>query len=449
MTVYIILIPGIIALIYAIVRSPEEAFLHVYLPVLFFLPGYYRMILPGFPDPTFNEAAIIPIFLVYLARGAKGWRFTVTDLFVFGFAFTQGYSQYLSTGYNDAQNLIFDMLGNVVFPYIVAKGMIESSGYRVKFAKKLILVLAIVAVAQAYEFRFMACPFKMALDPFFPFQGIGWVTTIRYGFGRAAGPFGHCILAGLILGFGFRIQRWLQQNGHWESKRKAQVLTGLMVAGMLMSQARGPQLGAALGSVIVLIGRAKNRRTMLITVLSLGILVGTPAYIAFTAYVSVGRAGATSSTQETAAYRKELMDKYTDIALEKSWWGWGENEWPQVVGMPSIDNHFLNVALRHGLIAMGCFIMAMFWVAIRLAIYAYKAPPKSEASTLAFTLLAALIAVVIAIVTVYLGLQAQQVLFILIGWSDALVRQKEHAAVSGATTIDLPQPQFRFKRVLA
>src|SRR6185369_12998248 len=278
---------------------------------------------------------IIPIVIIYLARGAKGWKFTITDLFVFGFAFCNGYSQFLSTGYNDAQNLIFDMLGDVVFPYVLAKGIIESSGMRVQFAKKMVTILAIVALAQAYEFRFMACPFKIMLERFFPFQGIGWVTTIRYGFGRAAGPFGHCILAGLILGAGFRLQRWLQQNGHWADKRKAQLLTLLMVGGMVMSQARGPWLGAALGSTIVLVGRAKNRRVMLMTLLTLFIVVGTPCYLAFKAYVSVGRAGATSSTQETAAYRKELMDKYTDIALQKATWGWGENEWPQVVGMPS------------------------------------------------------------------------------------------------------------------
>jgi hypothetical protein len=188
---------------------------------------------------------------------------------------------------------------------------------------------------------------------------------------------------------------------------------------------------------------------MLLTVFALLVLVGTPAYVGFQAYVSVGRAGATSSTQETAAYRKELMDKYTDIALEKSAWGWGENEWPQVAGMPSIDNHFLNVALRHGLIAMGCFILAMLSAALKLGVYAYRSPAKAEGSTLAFTLLAALIAIVIAIVTVYLGNQPQNLLFTVIGWSDGLVKQVEKVAVRGANALALPVPLFRFRRVLA
>src|SRR5205085_3251671 len=114
------------------------------------------------------------------------------------------YSQYLATGYPDAQNLIFDMLCMVVLPYALAKGLIEPHGMRVEVAKRVVLILLLVVLAEVYEFRLMVNPFRNFLDPLFPgLMGRGWVTTGRYGFGRAAGPYGHAILCGVILAIGF------------------------------------------------------------------------------------------------------------------------------------------------------------------------------------------------------------------------------------------------------
>ncbi len=445
---FIVLIPAFIAAYVAFSRSPQKAFMQVYLPVLFLVPDYYRWIVAGLPDPTFSEATIIHIAIAYFMRGAQGWRYTLTDLLVLGFAVCEGLSQFLASGYNDAQNLIFDMICIVILPYVLAKGIIEPSGLRVDFAKKFVTLLAIVTIGQAYEFRFINNVFKMIFNPFFPYQGYGWVTTIRSGLGRAAGPYGHAILCGVLMATGFRIQRWLQQQGHWPTKRKAQLMTTAMVAGMVMTQSRGPWLGAMLGSTIVIIGRAKNRKTMLATVLTLAVVIGTPAYLAFQAYVSVGRDGATSDTQETAAYRKELIDKYTDIALQKAWLGWGQNEWPKVPGMPSIDNHFLNLAIRHGMVTVGFFVLIVFSAAVRLGIYAYNAPREAPGSSLAFSMLAALLAIVISIVTVYLGLQAQQLLFMMAGWTEGPVTRKEEPAGENAFLAPVQQPLFRFRRVL-
>jgi hypothetical protein len=437
-------LPGLIALIWCIKKGPQQAFLQVYFPVLFLLPNYYRWVLAGLPDPTFAEACIIPIAIFYLIKRAPGWKWSFADFAVFGFAFCVGFSQFLSTGYNDAQNLIFDMLGQVVLPYVLAKGIIEPGGLRLEFAKKMVVLLGFVALTNLYEFRFIQCAYRMVLDPLFPGDmGRGWVTTERYGFGRAAGPYAHAILAGVIFATGFRVQRWLQQNGHWSKgeKTKARLLTAAMVAGMVMTQSRGPWLGAMIGSLAVVIGRAKNRSAMLAIVAALVVCVGTPAYLAFQAYVSVGRAGAESATQETAAYRKELVDNYTDIVLQKAAWGWGQNEWPKIPGMPSIDNHFLNLALRHGLIATGFFCLTLLGICFRLGMYCYNTPRTSPGSPLAFSMLAALIGLVISIVTVFLGENALMLCFVIVGWAEGLVIARE------------PAPRYAkthgFRRVLA
>jgi len=444
----IAVIPGFIALYFAIAKSPAKAFLYVYLPALLLLPDYYRWVVAGFPDPTFSEAAILPIAAAYVLKDRAKWNFSATDLLVLGFAFCVGYSQYLATGYPDAQNLIFDMLGMVVLPYVLAKGLIEPHGMRVEFAKRFILLLLVVVAAEAYEFRFMMNPFRQFFDPFFPGgMGAGWVTTERYGFGRAAGPYGHAILCGVILAAGYFVQHWLARGDYWKSAKTARWITIALVAGSLMTISRGPWIGLALGSVVTAIGYARNRKRALINVLTLGVLVGVPAYLAFQSYVSVGRRGATSETQETAAYRAELVDKYLKIAEEKAAWGWGQNTWPKVPGMPSIDNHFLNLALRHGFIALGFFCALILVVAARLCRYGALSPRGAPGNSLAFALLAAQVAVVISIATVFLGLQAQPLFFILCGWADALVKTQE--AKVGVGVAPALQPIFQFRRVLS
>ena len=445
----IAIIPGFIAFYYAFAKSPAKAFLYVYLPTLLLLPDYYRWVISGLPDPTFNEAAILPIAAAYFLKDQTKWKFSLTDLLVLGFAFCVGYSQFLATGFNDAQNLIFDMLGVVILPYVLAKGLIEPHGQRVEFAKWIVLLLLVVVFAEAYEFRFMINPFRKFLDPFFPGDmGRGWLTTGRYGVGRAAGPFGHAIICGIILTTGCRMQRWLERGKYWTSQKKARWLTLAMIAGSLMTISRGPWIGAALGSVVTAIGRAKNRQKMLIIVLVLGVVIGTPAYLAFKAYVSVGRAGAKSDTQETAAYRAELVERYMVIAKQKAAWGWGQNTWPQIPGMPSIDNHFLNLAIRHGFIAVGFFAAIILVIALRLIIYCVRSPRSAPGNYLAFNLLAAHVAVVISIATVFLGLQAQPLFFILCGWSDALASGQEQETTELTGVALAPQPPFRFKRVL-
>src|SRR5260370_26784434 len=162
---YLIIIVGLVAAYVAFTKSPQKALLNVYFPVLFLCRDYYRWVIAGLPDPTFSEAAILPIALVFVIKGAPGWRFTITDAIVVGFAFCEGLSQYLATGYGDAQNLIFDMLGVVILPYVLAKALIEPSGMRVQFAKRLIVLLAIVAATEVYEFRMVNNVFKQILGP--------------------------------------------------------------------------------------------------------------------------------------------------------------------------------------------------------------------------------------------------------------------------------------------
>jgi hypothetical protein len=448
-------IPGIFSLIVAIVRSPAAAFLDVYLPVLLLLPDYYRWVLPGLPDPSFHHAAILPIAVLYAVKDLRRWRFSFTDLLVCGYAFSVGFSEYLAAGYKDAQNLLFDVLCGVLLPYMLAKGLIEPRGLRVAFAKRVVQLLFVVAVLSLYELKMGRPLWAIVLSPFFPGQG-SWVTTFRWGFTRVAGPYGHAILAGVIFAAGYRLQRWLEWSGAWKGAvqfgslrlTKARVVTLGIAGGLFMTMCRGPWLGAMAAAAALAFARARNRRRAVAILVAVTILGGIPAAVGFKSYISVTRLGATTTAQESAVYRKELIQQYIDIALRKETWGWGRNTWPRLPGMPSIDNHYLLLALMHGLIALGFFVAIFPWMAVRLARCGLRSTPDDDARLLAYTLLSLYVGYSIAIATVFLGTQAVQLFFILTGWAEGLIligREKFAREVA----LERAPRAFHFARVMA
>jgi len=456
---FIAAIPGLIALFIALQRSPARAFLDVYIPVVLLFPEYYRWVLPALPDPTFSQSAILPIAVIYLLKEGGKWQVSLMDFLIVGFAICVGVSQYTNAGFGEAQNLMFDMIGSIVLPYVAAKGLIEPKGLRVQFARRFVILLFAICILSLYEFKMGSTPWRLLLGRFFPGQGDGWITTFRYGFARVAGPYGHAILAGLILIVGFRVQRWLEWSGHWESRfrllpslnfSKARVITFGLVAGILMTLVRGPWLGGFAGALFTAAGLPRNRKRALLGVGAVIIAVGIPATYAFYSYASVGRAAAKSDSQETAAYRFELVTKYFDIAMQKRALGWGLTTWPKVSGMPSIDNYYLLLALMHGFIADGFLITMILVMIFRLIRHDMKLPPpQRRGSSLGFTLAGIYVAIGVTIATVFLGTNAVPVFAVITGWSEGyLLSRPDSLTATQSLQSRTPRP-FAFRRVIA
>lgn len=451
--------PGLIALIVALQRGSALAFLNVYIPVLFLLPTYYRWYAPGLPDPSFHHAAIIPIALIWVLRDAHGFRFSLMDAVVVMFAFMVGLSEYIAAGYKEAQNLIIDLIAAVILPYFLAKALIAPKGLAVEAGKRIVLCLFAVAVVSVWEFKMGYTPWAMILDKFFPGQN-NWVTTFRWGFTRVAGPFGHAILAGIIMVVGFRLQRWLQWRGHWEDFRlfgrnrffgfsAAFIISWGMVAGVIMTMVKGAWLGAVGGAAVMAIGRSRRPGPTLLVIAVLAISVSIPGFLWLKSWAGVGRENAKSVTQETAAYRWELIDEYWDIAIEHAALGWGRNTWPKVPDMPSIDNYYLLLVVMHGVPALALLWFTFVWMPVRLMIRGVRAPPKSEIRLLTFTLASIYAVYFIALATVYLGSQTIQLFFIITGWAEGILvyRMREPSSEAAPARVASGGP-FRFKRVL-
>lgn len=451
--------PGLIALIVVLQRGPAFAYLNVYLPVLFLLPGYYRWYAPGLPDPSFHHAAIIPIALIWLLRDTDGYRFSLMDLVVMSFAFMVGLSEYVAAGYKEAQNLIIDLLAAVVLPYFLSKALIVPKGLTVEVGKRIVLMLFAIAIISLWEFKMGYTPWARIFDRFFPGQN-NWVTTFRWGFTRVAGPYGHAILAGIIMVVGFRLQRWLHWRGHWDDFRIfgmnrfmgfsfAFILTWGMVAGVIMTMVKGPWLGAIGGAAVMLVGRSRRPGPTLLVIAILAISISIPGFLWLKSWAGVGRENAKSVTQETAAYRWELIENYWDIAMEHATLGWGRNTWPQIPEQPSIDNYYLLLTIMHGLPALLLFWFTFVWMSVRLMIRGVRAPPKSEMRILTFTLASVYAVYFISLATVYLGGQTIQLLFIITGWAEGLLvyRMREPAADNEPVAVADQRP-FKFKRIL-
>lgn len=454
------LLPGLLAAWLALTRSPQLALINVYLPSLLLFPDYYRWIAPGLPDPTANQAAAMAIFLVWISRQMPGYRYSWLDGWVAAFASVVAYSEYRASGYADAQNLMFTMLSSVLVPYLLGKSLIEPFELRVVFVKRIVVCLSTVAMICLYEMRFGTNPWQLLFSRFFPGQGLGWVVTFRWGAARSAGPFGHAILAGIMMVVGYRLQRWLEWSGAWDRQpprwsrwwpwpklSSGRWYSLIMLGGVVLTLVKGPWLAGIIAAVVTSVGRLRQRWIGVSLLLGFIGLVCLPAFIWFIQWAGVGRENAKDDNQETAAYRLELLSEYMDIAMQQALWGWGLTKWPQVDGMPSIDNYYLLLLLMHGTLALSLFLGLLLLMLARLLTHALTRPnPEPLGSSLAFTLAGAYVAYMISVATVYMGLQTMPFLFLLTGWAESYLHSGRESYLT--TTPVSQTPAFRFRRIL-
>jgi len=439
----------------AIRFTPLRALLAVYLPLLLLVPEAFRATLQGIPKMNFNQAAIVPIVLVALLRYGRNWRPSVTDVAVFALAGTIAGSEFLAAGYKEAQNLMFATLASMAGPYLAARLLLDAPDRDVAVARRFVILVFVVTIIGVYEFRFGVNPFLRYLGTLFPGQGLGWVTTFRHGFARVAGPYSHAILAGLMVVVAYRLARWLQWGRQWEPRfallpalpwSKAAAISLVLAVGSVMTIARGPILGGVLGAALIMVASSRHRRHLLPAV-AVGFVVLVPVgYLALMAYLDVQPGMAMTMSQESAMYRKVMIERYIDIAIEQAALGWGRNTWPKLPGMASIDNYYLLLSLMHGLVATGLLLFLFAWQGLRL--FRRGMAEAHDANSLALTFAGILLAVFVTLGTVYLGEQVMPALFLILGWSEALLQRApaRAAAPFRAAAVRMASPRLRVIR---
>jgi hypothetical protein len=449
---FLIFLVPLLPLAFAFRRSPGWLFLWIYVPALLLVPDGFRTVTAGIPKLSVNQAIIMTILPFALFHAWKRWRLSVTDALVFAMVVLMAVSEYEAAGYSEAQNLAFGMIASALAPYLVARLVIGAENLDVALARRVVILLFAIVLVSTFEFRFGWNPFLVLPGYLFPGQGTGWVTTFRYGFARVAGPYSHAILAGMMIVIAYRLQRWLQWGGHWEERfarfprlpwKKSTIITAVLLAGSVMTIARGPWIGGALGAIPPLLGRLRDRRRAMIVAGALALVFVPAGYFAFQSYTDVAPGLAMTTSQQTAVYRKELMEKYVGIALDHALLGWGRNTWPKVAGMSSIDNYFLLLSLMHGLLVTAAFGALFLWQGVRLFRLGMREPAASN--SLAFTFVGILIAVFVSIVTVYLGEQLVPMFFVVLGWSEVILQRGSAPAAAAVSHSREPLPAHAFR----
>ena len=444
----IVAIPAIASAITVYKVSAQAAFFRIYLPVLLLLPdGYYF----GFPVLNFHQYAIIPIgfALCWAAYNGK-WRWSFIDVAVFGFIAWMLASDFHGNPSGDFVNRIAYPITLSIFPYMAGKLLIEQSGMRIAVAKRLVFFVFIDVLISVYEFRFSANPYRNTLNRYFSSVD-PWFTQVRYGFGRTAGPFGHAIFMGAIIVIAILLHRYISHFGMWEPRfrwfphlklAKSKILLGTLILGSLMTISRGPWIAALFGLLIASVGLAQNRKQAFRRAILIMVAGGSLFY--FGAKTFVSDSAATSSREEIASaeYRANLWTEYEDIAMQRSFWGWGSSDWPKIRGMSSIDNWYLLLMLMYGITGVVLFVfMLVLPVGHLIWTGMLDTSLYGDQRALMFTMGGIILSVGVGVATVFLGGQLFPLLFLLIGWSDACLTYRPKRFSAG--------PVFAFQKVIA
>jgi len=471
----IILLPAVACWV-ELARGPiRRALLNVYLPVVLLLPQYYTLRFPHLPPLSFADTAILPLGAALWVREMRRWRLEWMDLWVLLLAVSAGLSEGLSSALADGtwKNLLavnaprvvgnipngvlelFEAICTMVLPYMLGKLLIEQPGPEGQPARKRVLrrmvgLLAIVAGISVVDFLTGRSMWQRVFRHLFPEQQVGWGTQMRWGFGRIAGPYAHAILAGMIFLMGLIYCLWLMKFApNWGRRRVFSglrltvrgLVLGAIVAGLLMTQSRGPFVGVGLALILALLvwklplGKAALALVLVLAVFSVA------AYHYGMRYTDVDINHAKNEEQRNAVYRRDLLRTYIPLIEERKAFGWGITTLPTMNGHASVDNEYLLLASAQGLTGLGLFLLILLGTGIRL----YRLARKSvalEDRALVFAHLTVLMGLMTTITTVYLGEQALMLFFLMVGWTHGM-------KLGGAVPGDAGVARFQFQKVLS
>jgi hypothetical protein len=447
----IVAIPGLLALIACIRRGPERAFLNVYLPALLLLPEHSWPISGQF---TFVDTAIVPIALFLLFHPKQKWRWSSIDLLVIAYTAITVVAEGMNKGYKlGSQNLAIQELVSILLPYFAARHMFRHPQFAIDLAKRVVVLLSIVAIVSVYEFRMSSDLFTKPFDGIFPAI---FTVVFRGGFLRTQGPYGHAITLGVMMALGFRVARWLEWNGVWKERMPYLPISKIrfcelsIIGGSFMSLSVGPWLAAACGSLVISVCRAQNRTRAVVSLALLIALFGGPIYTSFMNYISVDPIAAYAAgdqLQQDSAYRNMLLPLYVPIVEERPTWGWGRNGWPVLHRMWSIDNAYLFTALTFGLYALWLQVALFVWPPIRMLFFGIPLRRNDPRALAAFTMIG------IYVMNVVMGGMAAgggapwSFLLVVAGWSTALLTGAPSEAVETEAVRAIPRTQLVFRRL--
>lgn len=454
MLIVLILASALVCAFVVARRSASAAAVHIFLPALLLWPDGYGLAIKGV-EIDLLQAVSLPIAIAVIWRYAAHWRVTILDILVVLYPVSSCISEWQAGGQSAGLVALVSSLCSVLPPYLIGRVLIEQHALRWPFLRRFTILLASVSVLSVYEYRMESNPFRTLAGRLTELSN-GWSIQVRWGHGRIAGPYGHAILAGMLLICGFLFYLGVggerailhERPGNPRlSKRKHALIGAALLAGIWMTQSRGPWMGGVFGILLVYAGRAKNVRRSLVRMVLLGACIFAVFAFATERYTAEQQAGATTQDQENAMYRRELITNYVPVVKQGGLFGWGMN-FPRIDGQFSIDNEYLRIALEQGYFGLLLFVVTLGragFLVLRSGLRA-KQPTDIRFS---FCLLGAITSIAMTLTTVFLGAQVFSVLFLFFGWAEAL--KPSLAAAESTVPFSAPSApvRFAFRRVFS
>jgi hypothetical protein len=427
-----VVLPVLLFVVVWLIRGARSAFVGILLPSLVLLPAYYTWKLPGIPVVTFHNYLVAVGFVALIcARISTGLRPALTDLLVIvgaAFAFS---SEWSNANLHEARNLGAMILMLGLAPYGIGRLVASSDGLLIACIGALTLLGAGVGFASVFEAR-------MGSNPFDFWRGrwpgsVPWDGALyRAGIRRCAGPFAHPICAGFFFSMLLPLWAWLADRKlPFRSLQRILLGAGLLL-GLLTSVSRGPMLGAVIGLMIMRVGWSRWRLPIAALALTTGLFGSVLAADKVQGYLSVTRMDAKTESQETAAYRTEMLSNYLEVVQEQPWQGFGRYQVPVIKGQKSIDNQYLFLTLQYGLPHALLFLLALLTPACLLAWRLAWTPVTDPHGRLGWAIVGLLFGAMGTLTTVFAGTQTAQILLLMQGMAVTLTGRIARPADRGA-----------------
>lgn len=393
-----------------------RAWLTVVVPVMMLVPSNFFLRLPHLPPLSIEDSVLGALGIGLLLTDVRRWNFTTLDLWIAVYIFAVAYAERLPWGTNGAWLRFATAVLECLVPYAVGKLLVEEPGMRLRSIQSLVRFMAIACIFAIPQFVTKKNLYIYFWEHFFPGE---WLPLqSRMGFGRVSGPYGEAEGAGMTILVGLLLAAWLQHGEHLLPLKYAKAALCVLLAALLMTQSRGPWLGALIAYAVASVGRSLRPRRHAVLLLSLVLLVGVPSYSAFENYTS-GKRVQYGSLQETAQYRRELIENYVPIAQAGGAWGWGSITFPHPDGQASVDNQYLLTWLSQGYVGATAFLLVVGETICRYIRLGLRARGLRE-RYFVLTMLGIILGLAFTFTTVWMSDQDSMLFFLLAGWCQSI-----------------------------
>jgi len=451
MQIYVIIV-SLISIFVALRYSPKDAFLCVFLPIFILIPQSIKANISGFPDLSLGHASLLAIFSITIITQKK-YKITLLDGLILFFVLCMTYSEYIAVHIGDyikedalesrarysnyalARQLLFNKITYVMIPFLLGKCLISSLKDSERFIKYFVLFVSFVVLVSVYEFR-MTHNLYMTFSQEVLGESPGFIRPmLRYGLVRVTGPFFQPLFFGTFIAVALLLNYWHRWNGGWREYKSfismSFIFQCILFLGLFMTLSRGPLMSVFFGFMIVGIGFHGNYKKVMFIRSILFLSLVAVCVSLFVLYSGQRMELAADVSERNIYYRVQMFEDYVPIVMEKPLWGWGQDLWPQV-SVKSIDNQFLWLALNHGLVTLGVFLLIPSYLLIRLFVRVMK--PLSgnlKCNSFAFLLGGLILSIQVSLVTLFLYNQMEIFLFFLYGWTEGDLIRNPKEYISG------------------